>query len=259
MNTMPPDQVNDLFPTDAENAEALLLRLREYQAKFAHRTVAGILEMGKTLLLLKGAVRYGEYENQLRLLGISRSNVHRLRITATKFFRTSRAWLLKVANNPTKLYLLRLLDDAEVNELVVGGTVRGMTTEEIAKMGVVELSAKLRHGLADKEALLSAKAACMPSKATNAPAPQSATTFLQALLSGSEEKQPSGQVREELGTVTVGTLFAVPGYSQSGKSVHLSEDEAAMLHAYRNCTKEGQALVAQSAKLLAQRPAQVAV
>ena len=153
-----------LLETQAqENVQALALQLgydgalsvgaledgiRFYQ----QRTAEACLELGKRLVLLKEASLHGEFGPRLELLGIDARAAQRFMAAASRFSKAVTSPLLKVAHSQSKLLELLVLDDEEMAELADGGTVRGMTTDKIASMGVRELRTNLRNAFADREA-----------------------------------------------------------------------------------------------------------
>ena len=147
----------------ADNVQALALQLgydgavtvgaledgiRFYQ----QRTAEACLELGKRLVLLKEASLHGEFQPRLELLGIDARAAQRFMAVSMKFSKASTLTLLKTANSRAKLLELMVLDDDEVAELAEGGTVRGMTADAVATMGVRELRASLREHMAEKDA-----------------------------------------------------------------------------------------------------------
>lgn len=119
---------------------------------YQQRTAEACLELGKRLVLLKEASLHGEFQPRLDLLGIDPRTAQRFMAAAAKFSKAVTLPLLKVANSQSKLLELLVLDDSEMAELAEGGTVRGMTTDKIANMGVRELRTNLRNAFADREA-----------------------------------------------------------------------------------------------------------
>lgn len=119
---------------------------------YQQRTAEACLELGKRLVLLKETSLHGEFQPRLDLLGIDSRAAQRFMAAAAKFSKAVTSPLLKVANSQSKLLELLVLDDSEMAELAEGGTVRGMTTDKIASMGVRELRTNLRNAFADREA-----------------------------------------------------------------------------------------------------------
>jgi len=119
---------------------------------YQQRTAEACLELGKRLVLLKEASLHGEFMPRLELLGIEYQTAKKFMAASLKFGKGSTSTLLKVANNQGKLLELLVLDDEEIAELSETGSVRGMTSDKIANMGVRELRTNLRNAFADREA-----------------------------------------------------------------------------------------------------------
>ena len=127
---------------------------------YQQRTAEACLELGKRLVLLKEASLHGEFKPRLELLGIEYTAATRFMAVATKFSKVATSQLLKMASSQGKVIELLVLDDEEIAELAEGGTVRGMTADAVASMGVRELRANLREHMAEKvatETLLATK------------------------------------------------------------------------------------------------------
>lgn len=119
---------------------------------YQQRTAEACLELGKRLVLLKEASLHGEFQPRLELLGIDARAAQRFMAAASRFSKAVTSPLLKIANSQSKLLELLVLDDEEMVELADGGTVRGMTADAVATMGVRELRASLREHMAEKDA-----------------------------------------------------------------------------------------------------------
>ncbi len=119
---------------------------------YQQRTAEACMELGKRLVLLKESSAHGEFLPRLDLLGIESRAAQRFMSAATKFSKAATSPLLKVANSQSKLLELLVLDDSELAELSDGGTVRGLSVDDVDRMGVRELRANLREARADKVA-----------------------------------------------------------------------------------------------------------
>ena len=119
---------------------------------YQQRTAEACMELGKRLVLLKETTQHGEFKPRLELLGIEYGAAKRFMGVASKFSKGPTSALLKAANSQSKLIELLVLDDSEVLELEEGGTVRGLTVDDVDRMGVRELRANLRESRADKAA-----------------------------------------------------------------------------------------------------------
>ncbi len=119
---------------------------------YQQRTAEACMELGKRLILLKEASLHGEFKPRLELLGIEYTAATRFMAVASKFSKVATSQLLKMAASQGKVIELLVLDDEEIAELADGGTVRGMSVDTVASMGVRELRAALREHMAEKDA-----------------------------------------------------------------------------------------------------------
>lgn len=119
---------------------------------YQQRTAEACMQLGVRLALLKQTCAHGDFKPRLELLGIEYGAAKRFMAVASKFSKGPTSALLKAANSQSKLIELLVLDDSEVMELDEGGTVLGLTVDDVDRMGVRELRAKLREARAEKEA-----------------------------------------------------------------------------------------------------------
>lgn len=117
------------------------------------RTVDACLETGRMLLLLKERVGHGNFEERVEALGMAPRAAQRFMQAAYKFSKASPAThLRKAIGSEAKLIEMLVLDDEEIKELAEGGTVRGITVDEIDTMTRNELRAALREAREDTAA-----------------------------------------------------------------------------------------------------------
>ena len=134
---------------------------------YQRRSVEAVLETGKRLLLLKEISGHGEFMPSLDRLGIGQSLANKLMAATFKFSNSESTTILSLPNlNQGKLLELLVLDDAEIEALDDGETVRGVKLDDIDCMSVSELRRALRvsaaeHAaeLADKDAVIVQKSA----------------------------------------------------------------------------------------------------
>jgi hypothetical protein len=119
---------------------ALEDEIRFYQ----RRTVEGVLELGKRLLLLRELTPFGEFENRVRLLGFD-PGLARKFMSATAKFSNRENFTISKINNQSKLLELLVLDNDEIDVLESGETVRGVTLDKIETMSASELKKALRE------------------------------------------------------------------------------------------------------------------
>lgn len=109
--------------------------------------VAGeaMLELGKRLILLKEHEPHGEFLNSVNEIGIEITFVKRAMKAAVKFcVPKGAAPHLFAGIGQTKLIELLVLDDEEIADLGKGGTVAGLTLDEIDRMSTRELRSTIR-------------------------------------------------------------------------------------------------------------------
>lgn len=118
---------------------ALEDEIRFYQ----RRTVEGVLELGKRLILLQELTPHGEFMNRVSLLGIDHSLAKKFMKATWKFGKLETFPTSKVGTQ-SKLLELLILDDGEIEALENGETVRGVTLDKIETLSVSELKKALR-------------------------------------------------------------------------------------------------------------------
>jgi hypothetical protein len=125
---------------------------------YQRRSVEAVLETGKRLLLLKEISGHGEFMPSLERLGIGQSLANKLMAATFKFSNSESTTILSLPNlNQGKLLELLVLDDAEIETLDDGGTVRGVKLDDIDCMSVSELRRALRTSAAEHAAELADK------------------------------------------------------------------------------------------------------
>ena len=138
----------DLGYEGSMTVTALEDEIRFYQ----RRSVEAVLELGKRLLLLKELTPRGEFQERISDLGIAYRMAAKFMAATLKFSKVNSSSLLEAAGTQTKLLELVVLDDAEIEALESGESVRGVTLDKIETMSVSELKAALRESRADLEA-----------------------------------------------------------------------------------------------------------
>lgn len=130
------------------SVDSIETEIRFYQ----HRSVEAALELGKRLLILKELTQHGDFVPRVEQLGFSARMAQKFMSATLKFSKANSSSLLKSAGTQTKLLELVVLDDAEIEALDSGETVRGLSLDEIETMSVSELKSALRDSKADLEA-----------------------------------------------------------------------------------------------------------
>ncbi|EIC0888424.1 DUF3102 domain-containing protein [Salmonella enterica subsp. enterica serovar Mikawasima] len=119
------------------------------------QSTEAMLEVGKRLTILKECEPHGEFENIVRnSLGIPERTAQRIMQAALKFLSPTleaKAPALALLGK-TKLFELMTEDDEELAELAEGGTVAGMTLDDIDRMTTRELRKALRESKEDLNA-----------------------------------------------------------------------------------------------------------
>lgn len=116
------------------------------------QSTEAMLEVGKRLTILKECEPHGEFENIVRnSLGIPERTAQKIMQAAIKFLSPTleaKAPTLALLDK-SKLFELMTEDDEELAELAEGGTVAGMTLDDIDRMSVRELRKALRESKED--------------------------------------------------------------------------------------------------------------
>ena len=120
-----------------------------HEARFyMAQSAEAMLEAGKRLILLKENEPHGEYVEIVREhLGLEPRIAQKMAQAALKFLSPSLESKAKALSHlgRTKLYELMLEDDEELAQLADGGTIAGMTLDDVDRMTSRELKAALRE------------------------------------------------------------------------------------------------------------------
>lgn len=116
------------------------------------RGVESCLNVGAMLVLMREQCPQGEFMDRMARLGIERSLGLRFMQASIKLSATSQN-MRDAIGNQSKMFELLVLDSEEIADLDQGGTVRGVTVDQISAMGVMEA----RRALREKDATLKAK------------------------------------------------------------------------------------------------------
>lgn len=121
-----------------------------YEARFyMAQSAESMLEAGKRLIILKENEPHGDFTNILENeLGLAPQVARRMMQASMKFLGegdepTKRSTLSVLGK--AKLYDLMVLDNEELDELADGGTVAGLTLDDVDRMSVRELRQALRE------------------------------------------------------------------------------------------------------------------
>lgn len=127
-----------------------------HEARFyMDQSAEAMLEAGKRLLILKENEPHGEFQSITRdELNLEPRIAQKMAQAALKYLSPQLASNAKALSHlgRTKLYELMLEDDEELAELAEGGTVAGMTLDDIDRMTTRELRKALRESKEDLSA-----------------------------------------------------------------------------------------------------------
>lgn len=127
-----------------------------HEARFyMDQSAEAMLEAGKRLLILKENEPHGEFQTITRdELNLEPRIAQKMAQAALKYLSPQLASNAKALSHlgRTKLYELMLEDDEELAELAEGGTVAGMTLDDIDRMTTRELRKALRESKEDLSA-----------------------------------------------------------------------------------------------------------
>ena len=104
------------------------------------------------LLVVREHIHHGEWNEFLDRLSIDRTLAKRMQQQRSSFQMVRRRTICSATGNKSKLIELLVLDDDQVAELNEGGTVAGITLDDVATMSVSDLRKTLREARAEAEA-----------------------------------------------------------------------------------------------------------
>lgn len=127
-----------------------------HEARFyMSQSAEAMLEAGKRLVILKENEPHGEFTHiATELLGLSERTTRVMMQAAVKYLSPaleSKRQTFAVLGK-SKLFELMTEDDEELTELAEGGTVAGLTLDEVDRMSCRELRAALREAREDADA-----------------------------------------------------------------------------------------------------------
>lgn len=113
---------------------------------YQRRSVEALLAVGTRLILLKEQIAFGEFTERIRLLGFSKRTAQRFMQAAIKTSKSANLALLAgQIEGAGKFLELITLDDDDLAALNEGGTVAGLTLDDVERMSNSELKAALRE------------------------------------------------------------------------------------------------------------------
>lgn len=129
---------------------ALEDEIRFYQ----RRSVEALLAVGTRLILLKEQIAHGEFTQRIKLLGFSDRTARRFMQAALKTAKSANlAVLAGHIDGAGKFLELVTLDDDDLEALKEGGTVAGLTLDDVDRMSASELRAALREARENEAAM----------------------------------------------------------------------------------------------------------
>ena len=122
-------------------------------AFFIEASATAAIELGKRLILIKEMEQHGQVGKALEQLGISWPTANRVMKAVLKLPNSSTSTnLVNKLQSKSKLFELMTLDTDDLEELAEGGTVAGLTLDDVDKMTVRELKVALREARMEGEA-----------------------------------------------------------------------------------------------------------
>lgn len=109
---------------------------------YLQQSAEAMLEAGKRLILLKEHEPHGEFLDALTSIGLAPRAAQKMMQAAVKYSGPKKAALASLGK--TKLLELMAEDDEELEALAEGGTLAGLTLDEIDRMTKAELRESLR-------------------------------------------------------------------------------------------------------------------
>jgi hypothetical protein len=135
-------RLNYQLPADSTNPDLIC---RDIVANI-RRSVEGVLEIGRGLLVLKQACAHGSFIGRVEALGLDRKVAAKFMQAAVKFSNDaiSRHLLPKI-DSVSKLFEFLTLDDEQIDELTETGQTGELKLDDVACMSVSELRKSLRE------------------------------------------------------------------------------------------------------------------
>jgi len=177
-------------------------RVVELAKVHARNSSESMLELGKCLILIREGEGYGAWEEVCeRQVGIEVRVARRLIQATTKYCSPKlshhRSALTDLGR--TKLYELMVLDDDDLAALAEGGSVVGLSLDDVERMSSRELRKALRDARADnaaKDKVLADKAQVIDRQATEIAKRSQGSMLVQVAVADPDEQ--GRQIRDEL-------------------------------------------------------------
>lgn len=119
---------------------------------YMRQSAESLLEVGKRLILLKEHEPHGDFLQALDAISVEPRFAQKCMQAALKFVRSNAPSTAHLAGLGTgRLLELLVLDDAQVDELAEGGTVAGLSLDQVERMSTRELREALRKEKAERD------------------------------------------------------------------------------------------------------------
>lgn len=133
----------------AEFGDGLPWQMEHYENEIRNEMRRGceaFLRAGRLLTVARECTTHGEWEGMLNRLGLDRSQSARMIEAARRMANVATSQhLLAATKSQSKLIELLSLPEGQFQELADTGETGGLTTDDVAKMGVRELRAAIRE------------------------------------------------------------------------------------------------------------------
>lgn len=194
------EQANHLAAQLAYDGELTIPALVDGVRLYQRRTVEDCLGLGKCLLLLKELADHGVWLPTLAALGIAERTAQRFMSAALKTAKSANlADLARRSQSSGVMLELLVLDDDEAGVLLGGGSVAGLTMDDVDTMTPTQLRAALRDSRSSTQAqarLLAEKSKKIDDLATDLAKKSQKSLLVQVAVADPEEH--GHQLRAEL-------------------------------------------------------------
>lgn len=143
----------NILSTYGDGESEFDLYIAECRAREAmERGARAMVDAGRYLITIKEHVAQGEWLDSLDRIGLAPRMAQKLMQAAFKFLSSPGSKkLLDHVGNKTKALELLVLDEGDLEQLGAGGTVAGLTLDEVDRMSCSELRKALREARESQE------------------------------------------------------------------------------------------------------------
>ena len=132
-------------PYNEEELVHRAIRHRSAMEQLAAGAVHEGLQLGACLIRLKEHQQHGTWMPLLERIGVNQKRAERVMRAAHKFLGNPNSTLVTNLDSITKAYELAVVDDDDLAELREGGSIAGVTLDDIQRMSPSELRETLRR------------------------------------------------------------------------------------------------------------------